>query len=115
LSYLVLLDRLQPYNKKRPRVCTRSPFKSNLKVSQEQQTQLHDIMNSGLSLTISTGGSTAHQPRNKSNPKGSGTRKFKIAQSVRHPPGIRLCLAMLEELDLAQTLLGLFQSFVGSA
>jgi hypothetical protein len=47
LSYLVLLDRLQPYNKKRPQVCTRRPFKSNLKVSQEQQTQVHDITNSG--------------------------------------------------------------------
>jgi hypothetical protein len=59
---LVLLDRLQPYNKKRLRVCTRSPFKSNLKVSQEQQTQLQSITNLDLSLAISTGASVSISP-----------------------------------------------------
>jgi hypothetical protein len=66
---LVLLDRLQPYNKKRLRVCTRSPFKSNLKVSQEQQTQLQIITVWDPGLTISTGRGDFPLPRDDSRPQ----------------------------------------------
>jgi hypothetical protein len=77
----VLLDRLQPYNKKRPRVCTRSPFKSNLKVLQEQQTQLHSTTILDLRLAISTGrlDEISKTLRPFETNEGAATRKFKGA------------------------------------
>jgi hypothetical protein len=89
LSYLVLLDRLQPQNKKGREFVTRSPFKSNLKVLQEHQTQLHNSTHSGVGLAISTG-----------------------------PPAAFIALSglpVLEKLHLAQTLFSFFQSLIRPA